>query len=258
MDKKYIYLIISVIGIVTVGLFLFLQGKDTADVPQAVPSTSTASTSSGSFVIPVPKDTSSAYPEWGKRHQVKNPVAEIKGIFLEELSRETSSPDSPVEGIYFYDANRKLIPLETLQSSLGFSIQPDLFRTINPNEYEIFYCPTATTPDLGIIFYLKAPVTGALPASAYEDAKNYMLKWEPTILNDLYPVLFPKVAFSAKDLSNKIEFKDGKSRYMEMILENNNKISLNYYIGGSPIIIASSLDCLEKSKNYFFDTEENN
>lgn len=247
MNKKYIVVpIIVFFNVLAVGLYISLKKERAADIQTSSPATTTNS----------PAATPSYYPAWGIRRQVNNPLEEIKNIFISQLSAPPLSANSNIQGIYFYGTNKKIIPLDTLQSALKFSIHPDLFNMIDNNDYDLFYCYEKTSSDIGIIFYLRAPSTGSLSEPAYQEASNNMKKWEPAMFRDLHPLLFPNDNFSEEYLEKPLEFKNGQAHYAEVIAENNIKKSLNYRFGGSPLIISSSLECLESAEEYFFDVQE--
>lgn len=240
--------IIGLVAIVAVALIFQIFKKEPAVISPDVSESST--------IIPsLPIQTSVQYISIGD----SNDVNKIKKSFS-EFVKEPVKPDIVYTGvkiIKFTDTEGGLISLSRISSSIGINIPVMLADLVEDKDYDIFYCSSdGGRKDYGLILYARSMTNRSLGDEDYKKIAGQMKQWEDSMLRDLHPLLFPSLSFSKEELNQKLFFQDGKTRYAEVRMPDGTKGSINYKQLGDPLIITSSLDCLDKGIGYFFDTEE--
>lgn len=193
--------------------------------------------------------------------KVDNPKNSETAKKIFEAFANESAPESAicagVKNIKVTDGNERRLDLTKIISSLNINIPETLLGLIDTNNFEIFYCPaTSEKKDFGLVFYAKAREGKPLVADDYQRITELMRKWENTMLQDLHFSLFPDAHFSDEELGQMLSFQNGEARFANVQFSNGAKKSINYKQFGAPIVITSSLQCLNNAEGYFFDTEE--
>jgi hypothetical protein len=201
-----------------------------------------------------PSDTKTVNPDTisatSAQLQLKN-EENIKASF--QNSTKENKPEnysSPVNIIEITDNITHEAPeLDVLSSSLKFHIPPSINQYLYQKSYLLFYCPDDSgKKDYGIGLNVRFP--GSNPDTAI---RAFMKDWENTMLIDLHNLLFPNITFSQDYLEKPLSFRDGSTRFAEVILPDGSKSSINYKISYQSIFISSALDCLIKGSDELFD-----
>jgi len=144
----------------------------------------------------------------------------------------------------FADKNSKPIPLDNFLKANGSKISTKIEGFLDKSNYQTFYCPNDKGgKDFGIALYVNP---GGFYPNRYNDIMMNLKEWERTILPDFYSIIFPDTNFSEGDLQQRLLFKDGKYRYVELTLPDGQKSSINYENFGDVVVIAASAGCLDK------------
>jgi hypothetical protein len=145
--------------------------------------------------------------------------------------------------VEFKNQDKKAIPLIDFEKATGIIINKDLRNQLDNTDYRMFYCPgVGNKKDFGV--YLGYNVKKAYN-QLYPDTIGWMKSWEKTIFSDLHTILFPDINFSKEELSQQLQFKDGKYRYTEFKLPNGRTGSMNYHVSDNGVIITTTPSCMD-------------
>jgi len=162
-----------------------------------------------------------------------------------------------VKETYIVDKNGQAILLKTFSELAGFKINPELEQIIDEKKYSLFLCSGKNNKnDFGLILNIRrfSKDDEKINSRDLENRiKNSLQKWEKTIFTDLHEIIFPQISFSDSQLNQGLVFKNGKYRYADIILPDGSVSSINYGNFGSPIVITTSLDCMEEATKSLFD-----
>ena len=250
IKKKTIIILTLSLALVVIAVMLIsrLADKETSKIPVDVPKASTT------IQLPSGK-TRDSYAN------ISNPndLDEIKKTFSNFVGEAIKADisETGIKTIKFIDAKGMPITLAAVSSSIGITIPRTLSNLIEDKEYDIFYCSSGGgKKDYGFVLYAKSAVGRSLDEKDYNEIAKQVRQWESSMLRDLHPLLFPGIFSSKANLDQELLFRDGKARFAEVQMPDGTKNSINYKQLGDPVVIASTLDCLEKGIGYFFDTEE--
>jgi|GEM_PF-1319597 len=242
MSSKRIFIAVGIIVIISVlvtMLYILSQKKET--IPQG-------SAQSQESAVPA------ALPSKTESSNSQENVEKARKIF-ENTVRETISDETKEEGsrkVDFKDQKGNLISLSDFESALGVKINPKIKDYLN-NGYQVFYCPGAGgKKEFGA--YLEYDPEKIYRGFSY-DVLDILKSWESTIFPDLHTVLYPDINFGKEDLSQKIEFRDGKYRYAEVNLPDGKNGFIQYKAIEGGIIIAATLLCLDNTYQYYEPVE---
>lgn len=144
------------------------------------------------------------------------------------------------------------ITLDTLRQGLGIGLPPSLQSLLNDKSYYLFACSeNGNIQQHGIVLFYGVD-TDKRTTTSYQD----MIQWEPTMLKDLHPLLFPSVSFSTDQLQQPLVFSEGAFREASFQLPDSTSGVITYSVVKGPIIISTSRDCLTKAEENFFDVDE--
>jgi len=184
---------------------------------------------------------------------------EIKKAFQDFLEETEQNKKNFLE-IKLVDTSGNNFTLDDSIESLGFSIKPEVKKIVRQNDYSFFSC---YFPEKGKDYGIILNIGRFRPEEKFDyrtlpDKLDSEIENWKTVLRDLHDVLFPEINFSEEQLNQKIDFKQGRYLYSEIILPDGSKKSINYVNIGDPIIITTSLECIETAINEIADyTEEN-
>ncbi|MDI6777783.1 MAG: hypothetical protein QMD77_01180 [Patescibacteria group bacterium] len=151
------------------------------------------------------------------------------------------------------------IPLNLFFKSLGAKIDPKIEKFVSQSDYSPFACSFGGgKKDYGLILNVGRfkSEDGVDYRTLPKQVDDGIVKWGGTILKDLQPILFPSVDFTEQQLVQKIDFKEGKYIYGEVVLPDGTKKSINYASIGDPIIITTSLECMDMAIEKIADETE--
>jgi hypothetical protein len=204
---------------------------------------------------PNQQPTISLFPTDVHTVQNINDTAEIQSSF--NSYRGETIPNEALEtrvrDIKIADTEGQNAAIVDVISTLNATLPASITEIVDKRDYNLFYCPDyELKKHYGLLMNIKF---GNNPMT--DEAIVARLKqWEPTMLKDLAPVLFPDISFSTAQLTQPIQFKDGKYRYAEFALPDGSSGSINYVHYGSPIVISSSTECMTHATKHFFDPGE--
>lgn len=248
VDKKKFLIILTVIVAVLYAVVHLLSSNKkptpTANPVQPAPAPMPAAAPSQ------PATTPSATSNWGKSAAVNDQtsVSEAYRSLIDEQEDELFN--------YFRlsDEQGKDIRLDNLAQGLNVGLPDFLKKRINNDDYYLFSCQElGKTRQYGIILFYSADDSGETATTPYQD----MIQWEPTMLKDLYPLLFPTLAFSSEQLQQSLIFSQGQYREASVQLPDSTSGAIAYSVIDGPIVITTSLACVDIAKGYFFDVDEN-
>lgn len=169
------------------------------------------------------------------------------GDFTQRASREKT--DSGLIRISVEE--NEIIPLGSFAKTMNLEINPKLKNLLDYNNYGVFFCSEKDSrKSFGLVLNMKL-FRGTYSEDLYKDAKSYMREWEANIFRDTHTIIFPDAEFSKKELEQKLTFKDGTYRYADIVIPGGKTASINYNIVFDSIIIATSLDCMDKMTEAF-------
>lgn len=234
--KKTIIIILSIATLLSIGLVLFsLRGNNSK------PSSSnknTSVTNSSSFPIVAQEILS---------NQVKKQMENY-------VSKDSSSNSSAViNSSQLSDANGKVLPLDTVFSSLETPLHPMLREIIIPNDYVLFSCKKSGQKSYGIMMNADLSKVKKTEKNEADELNFRMSVWENEMLKNLHPILFPEEKFSSNFLNQALKFKNGIYRYAEVNLPDGSKSSINYLVNNDSIFIATTPGCLKQGADTLFD-----
>ena len=240
LNKKTIIIIFFSIIVMAsaVIFFYFFQNKKVTTSQEAQPSTSVP------VFLPFSKDISV--------NDINN-EKEIQSTFSDYITGESKND---IQKIQFKDRQGQVVSLEKLSASIKFNVEPAIKNIVSKNNYSVFSCVGENgKKDFGLIFNIRRfrKDESVDYGKLYKDTENKMKNWENSMLKDLHSVLFPNVQFSENQLNQKLEFKDGKYRFAGLNLPDGSNGSLNYTLLGDPIVISTSVECMDKAVGNFFD-----
>ena len=175
---------------------------------------------------------------------------------IKNATQEPSSQQAIKDGVAsidFKDQNGKVIPLADFESATGTSINKQLGGYLDNTDYHMYYCP-ADSNGKSYAIYFGYNVSKAY-VNLFPDTVAWMKEWEKTMLPDLHAALFPDVNFSAEELNQSLQFKDGKYRYTEVQLPGEKTSSINYHVSDNGVIISASPSCMDKLVNIYEPVE---
>lgn len=172
---------------------------------------------------------------------------DVSGVENDTVAKET----------YIVDKNGQTILLKKFSELAGFKINTELEQIIDEKKYSLFFCSGKNNKkDFGLILNIGrfSKDDEKINSQNLENRiQDGLRKWEKTILKDLHPIIFPQINFNESQLNQNLVFKNGKYRYADVILPDGSLSSINYGNFGSPIIITTSLDCMDQATKSFFD-----
>lgn len=180
----------------------------------------------------------------------------IKASFEKYASGDKKATETVSRETFFQNKEGQSIDLNDFSEAMNISISPGVKNFIDSKNYSAFYCRKSDgAKEYGIIFNTKKFLGNEAVDHIDLDKKirESISNWEKTMLKDLQPVIFPDLNFSSDQLNQKLFFKDGKYRFSEITLPDGKIGSINYIVLGTPIIIASSPECMDEALNEFFD-----
>lgn len=158
---------------------------------------------------------------------------------------------------YIVDKNGQMILFKKFSELAGFKINPELEQIIDEKKYSLFFCSEKNNKkNFGLIINIRrfSKDDEKINSQNMENRiQGGLRKWEKTVLKDLHSIIFPQINFSESQLNQSLVFKNGKYRYADIILPDGSLSSINYGNFGSPIVITTSLDCMEQATKSFFD-----
>jgi hypothetical protein len=240
MKKNTIIIIALITGLIIVIIFLaFLNARKKQMAESALPPSPPAAT------LP---------PAQGATNKTIDDFQNIKAIqqVFGDVSREPVSDQaisSGIERIRLRNKDGVALPLDNFETAVGMQVNPQLKQFLDSSNYEVFYCPgNDNGKNFGI--FLGYDI-GKAYGNLYPDTLTWMKDWEKSILKDLHSVLFPNINFSESDLSQKLDFRNGKFRFSSVQLPDGQSSSINYAVIGDGILASSSPACLEKTVSLY-------
>jgi hypothetical protein len=176
------------------------------------------------------------------KQNIQSVQTNIKNISESPVSQQAI--DKGIESIGFKDAQGNKIPLTDFGKATKISIIGQLRNYLDNKDYDMYYCPANGNEKKYAIYFGYDVSKGQ--GNLYSGTLTWMGNWEKTMLSDLHAVLFPEVNFSKEELDQKLEFKDGKFRYAEVLLPGGKISSINYHVSLNGVIISTSPSCLDK------------
>lgn len=173
-----------------------------------------------------------------------DPNKEITVLFnkyLDEPIPQDGKPTS-IKRVHFVDKENNIIPLDKFSASIGFTINPEMGKLLDNNNYSLFSCFINGEKGYGITLNTKA-IPGK--EDTYDDLTKAMRDWEPTILPNIKTVVFPYVTnIDFVSINSEITFKDGAFRYAIINMPDGSKKSINYLVTENSVTIADSRECV--------------
>ncbi len=156
------------------------------------------------------------------------------------------------------DKNGNMVELPTFLSAVGAQINPQVRDLLGSNYYGFFYCINEKKEkEYGISFDIGTYSPQNLQSERIE-AQKAMKSWEPYMLKDLHPILFPKKKINESFLNQNLQFQEGEFLYASVNISGEQE-SINYFIETDKksvvnrIYITTSQNCLRKGLDFLFD-----
>jgi hypothetical protein len=235
MNKKKILIILYVVFLsVCLILTIFFGGQKKKPAPATEPPKQTEGQENSS------SNTNLSQPSIS----IENPSSKesIQQAFndFKKLSQED------LHWTLFVDKDNKIIGLQDFFAAMDAKINPELNDLLDQNNYMLFSCGYKNNrKEMGIVLTVK--VMPDFQGDLEEEQKRIMKEWEGTLFQDTRTIIFPNDVFSEEQIKQKLSFSDGKYRYAEVAVPNNQKDSLNYTVVYENIIISNSPDCISKT-----------
>jgi len=172
-----------------------------------------------------------------------NKKEDINKTFGESL-KKTDYPNN-INWISYATKDNKQISLNEFSASLEIKIDSRLNNFLDSYNYDRIVCKNSSgNLDYGLVINNK--LFRDYPTLNQEEI-NILRAWEPTMLKDLYKVLFPDTTFTDAELNQTLTFKNGTYRYTDITLPDNKKGSINYHTLVDSIVFTNSLECMNQA-----------
>ncbi len=229
MDRRKIFvagITLAIIIILIIVVYLFSRESVKTEIPPVPEKAAELPAGSSVPLKPVSPEEKEVAKETFEKYATGAPQAEIgkKGYTQTRVK----------------DKNNKVIPLDNFTQSVGATIYPKIRSLLKDDDYYLVNCGKN---NFGLIVNVRLFDNYS---NLYQDEKTWMKEWGKEMLKDTHSVIFPGIVFNKENLDQKIEFKEGKYRYADILLPDGSKGSLNYNIVFDSIIITGSLECMDK------------